>query len=165
VTSIDKRKLIDQVVSRLNDELSSLVQAAKAAHEAATHEESRAEDKHDTRGLEASYLAGAQAARATELQKMISMFRQLSVRELGPNDAIQIGAVVELELEPSGKRSFHCLVPLGGGISMPIENQMVHFITPHAPLGEALFGKRVGDEVEIESAQGQVREYSVIRIF
>jgi transcription elongation GreA/GreB family factor len=162
---MDKKKIIELTVSRLNDELQALVQAAKAAHEAATHEESRAEDQHDTRGLEASYLAGAQAARAAELQKMISVFRQLPVRDFTPDEPVAIGALVELELEATGKRSVHLLAPLGGGISVASAGTAVQIITPHAPLGEALMGRRVGDVVETEAAHGQVREYSVIRVF
>ena len=60
----DKQAIIDRLVEKLQSEAEALVRAAQAAHEAATHEESRAEDHHDTRGLEASYLAGAQAQRA-----------------------------------------------------------------------------------------------------
>ncbi|MFL5814751.1 MAG: GreA/GreB family elongation factor [Bdellovibrionia bacterium] len=165
MTSIDKRQVIELAISRLNGELSALVQAAKAAHEAATHEESRAEDKHDTRGLEASYLAGAQAARATELQKLIMMFRQLQVRDFAPDEPVAIGAIVEIELESNQKRSIHLLTPLGGGIAVSVGGVTVQVITPQAPLGEALLGKKAGDIIEIEAAQGQIREYSVIRIF
>lgn len=163
--ALDKRKLIDSAISRLSDELSALVQAAKAAHEAATHEESRSEDKHDTRGLEASYLAGAQAARAGELQKMISIFRQFQIREFSKNEPAAIGALVELELEPSGKRSFHFISPVGGGISLSVDGVTVQFITPQAPLGDAILGKKVGDLVEVEAAQGLTREYNFIKIF
>src|SRR5581483_11142644 len=60
---MDKRRLVETVQQHLAEELATLMQAAKAAHEAATHEESKAEDQHDTRGLEASYLAGSGAAR------------------------------------------------------------------------------------------------------
>ena len=56
-----KQKLIEAILLELESELSVLADAAKAAHLAATHEESVAEDPHDTRGVEASYLAGAQA--------------------------------------------------------------------------------------------------------
>ena len=37
--------------------------------EAATNEESKAENKYDTRGLEASYMAQAQSLRVSELKK------------------------------------------------------------------------------------------------
>jgi transcription elongation GreA/GreB family factor len=160
--AIHKQQLIDQLVLRLNEEFSTLVQAAKAAHEAATHEESRAEDAHDTRGLEASYLAGAQAARAAELQKLIAMFRQLPIREFKPGEPIAIGALVELE--SLGKRSIHLIAPSGGGISVATDEGSVQVITPQAPLGDALIGRKTGDEVEIET-QGRTREYEVIRIF
>jgi transcription elongation GreA/GreB family factor len=158
---LDKQRLLDHIVLRLNEELQNLVQAAKAAHEAATHDESKAEDAHDTRGLEASYLAGAQAARAGEIQRLISVFKQLPIRSFDPDEAVAIGALIELET--SGKRSLHLLAPMGGGISVQVGDKTVQIITPQAPLGDALVGREAGDEVEIE-AQGRTREYTILKI-
>ena len=55
---MNKSKILAAILEKLQSEIDALVRAAKSAHEAATHEESRAEDHHDTRGLEASYSAG-----------------------------------------------------------------------------------------------------------
>src|SRR4051812_18493840 len=74
-----KQELIQIIMAQLNSELELITQSAKAAHEAATHEESRAEDSHDTRGLEASYLAGAQMARAEALKKTIASYQFMNV--------------------------------------------------------------------------------------
>src|SRR3954451_22195157 len=96
---MDKRRLVDTIQIHLAEELATLMQAAKAAHEAATHEESKAEDQHDTRGLEASYLAGAQAQRAAELHAQLLMWKHLPVREYGSNDVACPAALVELEFQ------------------------------------------------------------------
>ncbi|NBU22139.1 hypothetical protein EBS43_12140, partial [bacterium] len=61
---IQKSQILASIVQKLNHELQTIELSAQAALEAATHEESKAEDQHDTRGLEASYLARAQASRA-----------------------------------------------------------------------------------------------------
>src|SRR4051795_10826976 len=109
---MNKRRLVETIQIHLAEELATLVQAAKAAHEAATHEESKAEDQHDTRGLEASYLAGAQASRAAELRQQQHVFRTLALRDFGPEESIGVGALVELEID--GKRSLYLLLPIGG---------------------------------------------------
>src|SRR3954466_4202199 len=96
---MDKRRLVETIKTHLAEELATLMQAAKAAHEAATHEESKAEDQHDTRGLEASYLAGAQAQRAAELHAQLLMWKHLPVREYGSNDVACPAALVELEFQ------------------------------------------------------------------
>src|SRR4051812_31376659 len=98
--TMDKRRLVETIQTHLAEELATLMQAAKAAHEAATHEESRAEDAHDTRGLEASYLAGAQAQRAAELQSQLMMWKFLPLRDFGgPDDVACPAALVELEYQ------------------------------------------------------------------
>jgi transcription elongation GreA/GreB family factor len=156
-----KKELIRLIVKTLNQELESLASSAKAAHEAATHEESKAEDAHDTRGLEASYLAGAQMARIEALRKTISILQHSEFKDIQPGGAIESGALIELE--SGGKRSLCFLVSQGGGISLPFQGKSVQVITPQSPLGEALLGRSVGEEVEVEAQKG-IREYEIIKV-
>ncbi len=161
-TPIGKLELIERILVHLSQEVASLQKSARAAHEAATHEESKAEDHHDTRGLEASYLAGAQAARVAELQAIISNFQFSKPRNFAPSDPIAAGALVELECE--GRRSWIFLVVQGGGLSLKFEgDRTVQVITPQAPLGDALLGKRAGEAVEVEG-QKKSREYEVVSV-
>src|SRR4051794_310036 len=106
-----KGRVIEAVIAKLQAELSGMLEAARAAHDAATGEESRAEDKHDTRATEASYLAGAQLARAGELQQQLAIFKHLDPR---PLSTAAVGALVELELEGASRRSWVFLMPQGG---------------------------------------------------
>ena len=55
-----KAQLVEQVIASLTESLHVLEKAARASHEEATHESSKAESKYDTRGPEAAYLAGGQ---------------------------------------------------------------------------------------------------------
>jgi hypothetical protein len=98
-----RRKLIQAILAKLKLELGAVLAAAKSAHEAATHAESKAEDQYDTRGLEASYLAEAQAKRAAELERLVRMYEALlATTDHPPAEAIGPGSLVELEL--AGKR-------------------------------------------------------------
>lgn len=158
---MEKRKVIDAILTELQRELESLSAAAKAAREAATHEESKPEDQYDTRGLEASYLAGAQAERVLQIQKLLSQFRLMSPQEAPPDSTIAPGMLVELDHE--GRKSLYFLASQGGGLAIRIGGRTVLVLTPQAPLGEALLGRRLGDSVEIE-VQGSEREYVVASI-
>lgn len=73
---MDKLWLQQQVLQRLADDLQRVEQAARFAHETATHEENIAENKYDTLGLEASYLATGQARRAEALRQALLQWRQ-----------------------------------------------------------------------------------------
>jgi transcription elongation GreA/GreB family factor len=156
-----KRALMELILAHLDGELDTLMRSAKAAHEAATHEESKAEDSHDTRGLEASYLAGAQMARIESLRKVIHNYQTLELRDFAKKDPIGIGALVELDL--NGK-AVHCfLVATGGGTTVVHEGQRVQVITPQSPLGEALLGRRAGDLAEVETRESTL-EYEIVGV-
>ena len=94
---MNKRVLIKKIVARLADELEVYFRAARASRAEATHEQSKAENKYDTRGLEASYLARGQSRQAAEIQAAIAAFEKLDARKLGPGEPIEVGAFVELE--------------------------------------------------------------------
>ena len=63
-----KQELISAFITQLERDLVTMKEAARNTLQAATHEESKAENEYDTRGLEASYLAGAQSKRAAEIE-------------------------------------------------------------------------------------------------
>ena len=63
---MNKRALIRKIVARLTEELEFYFRAAQASRAEATHEQSKAENKYDTRGLEASYLARGQSKQAAD---------------------------------------------------------------------------------------------------
>lgn len=155
---LKKSEIISSMVEQLQKELEVLSLAAQGAYEAATHEESKAEDSHDTRGLEASYLAGAQRARIENLKMVIHSFQTAEIRDFLSQDAIEIGSLVQLTSD--GKVSYHLLMPSGGGVKVNVKGQTIQVVTPQSPLGEALLGKKVGDLIEIETPRGD-RKYLI----
>jgi hypothetical protein len=165
---VKKKEIIAEILSRLEQELEVIQRSAKAAHEAATHEESRAEDSHDTRGLESSYLAGAQAKKAAEIQQQILLYKFLEAKSFSAKDLIAPTAVVEVESAwKPAKKSIYFIAPGGGGLAagMKIQygSELLHVLTPVSPLGEELIGRKVGDMVEVE-AQGGMREYEILAV-
>lgn len=155
---MDKAEIIAAVIGQLEQQLQTLVASAKSARENATSEESRPENEYDTRGLEASYLAGAQAARAEQLKAEMSVLRQLAVRTFKKSDAIDLTALIDVEDE-DGKKALYLLAP-GRGLTLSIGGKTVQVITPQSPLGRELLGKHVGDDVEVE-VRGEARGYTI----
>jgi hypothetical protein len=96
---MNKRALIRKIIARLTEELEVYFRAAQASRAEATHEQSRAENKYDTRGLEASYLARGQSKQAAEMQNAIAAFEKLEAREFGASEPIDVGAFVELAFD------------------------------------------------------------------
>jgi len=167
VTPIDKAALKAQLVQQLAEALDSARQAHAAAQGAATHAEARAENAKDTRGLEQSYLARGQAQRVAELEVGLAAVTGLAIRRFAPDSPIALGALVTVRErgEASGtsdrgvdKRLF--VAPHGGG---SVLGDAVQVVTPSSPLGRALLGKRIDDDVEL-TLSGRSRSLVVLDV-
>jgi transcription elongation GreA/GreB family factor len=137
-----KSDLLKRIIEALHDSLAVLEKAARAAHAEATHESSKAENKYDTRGLEAAYLAGGQARQAKEILESIKVYGSLSLREFGTADPIDLSALVELET--AGEVGTYFIGPRSGGLEVSYKGAEIMVITPHSPLGQQLMGKKTG---------------------
>jgi transcription elongation GreA/GreB family factor len=134
---------LERIVAQLREELVSSARAAMAAHAEATDPQSKAENKYDTRGLEAAYLAGAQSRQAAETQSAIESFEKLPLKTFGATDLIDLSALVELK--GGAERTFYFIGPAKGGLEVQQDGHEVVVITPQAPLGRELVGRRRGD--------------------
>lgn len=152
---MDKSVLRQQVLERLADDLTQAEQAVRVAHEAATHEENIAENKYDTLGLEAAYLATGQARRAEAIRQAMVKWRHFHPSPYDASKGIQLGALVCL-VDSDGKLQQLFLGPDGGSMKLESGTQPIQVISCEAPLGSAILGKREGDEVSIQV--GPVRQ-------
>jgi len=139
---MNKKKLVRRIIDSLAASLGVLEKAARASHAEATHESSKAENKYDTRGLEAAYLAGGQARQAREIIDSIKAYESLALKDFVRGDLIDLTAVVELESD--GARSTYFIGPRNGGLEIEYDRQEVTLITPQSPLGQNLTGKKAG---------------------
>lgn len=161
--TLDKAAVLDALRADLQDALDVMVQAARTARAAATHEEMKPENDKDTRGLEAGYLAGAQAARAAEMRRALAELAALQPRAFAEDERIAAMALVEIEHADTGQRQRLFLCPEGGGKKLVVDGVEVQVVTPRSPLGDALVGKRRGDVVEM-TAGGKTREIEILDV-
>jgi len=139
-----KTDLLQQITDTLKAKLQVLVAAARAAHLEATDDTSRAENKYDTRGLEAGYLAQGQARQAQEVADAILVYDALPARDFAPTDAIDVDALVRLEAD--GAPATYFVGPMSGGLEVPFDGGTLVVITPQSPLGQSLMGKKAGQQ-------------------
>ena len=143
-------------------ELEATLATARAAHasaiEGSTHEEARAENDKDTRGLEQSYLARGQAQRVAELEAAVGDVTALALRTFTAQSPIAMSALVTVDEDGDAKQFF--IAPAGGGTMI----DGVQVVTPNSPLGRALLGKRVDDEVELQ-LPGAYRTFVITTVF
>src|ERR1035441_8021008 len=144
---MNKRALIKKIIARLTDELAVYFRAANASRAEATHEQNKAEDKYDTRGLEASYLARGQSRQAAEIESAIAEFEKLAAQQVNGDGIMEIRTLGELE--HGGEHSFYFIGPRAGGTEVLHDKKEILVITPQSPLGEQLMGKKTGDQPQL----------------
>ena len=150
-----RKALKDELVQKLEETLRTLEAAHADTREAATHAEAKPENDKDTRALEQSYLARGQAMRIEALKAGLSAVVTMG---LAPGNVGRVSALIEAEEDDEVVRFF--LAPEGGGTKLAGGVQVV---TPASPLGQALLGKREGDEVELKLG-GKTRVLSITAV-
>ncbi len=144
---MNKAAVIEKIIEALRSELDTYIRAAKFSHAEATAEENRAENKYDTRGLEASYLAAGQANKVVELESAIEAFENL--KDQTTTGAIEIGSLVELEQDDLVE--YYLIGPTAGGTEVKLNGKKeVLVITPESPLGSQLMDHETGDQLTFE---------------
>lgn len=140
--AISKERIVVGLLEYLERELAIAMAASREAAAYATDEESRAESKWDTQGLEASYLAAGQAVQARDWMRSIHQIR--SIRELlaAPKDRAVLGALVSIVTQ--GFEDWYFIVPAAGGHELEIEGRLITTVTPHAPIASAMSGQPAG---------------------
>jgi len=144
---MNKERLKQLLVERLQIEVDTLTGAAQQAHAAATHEENQPRSKYETLALEASYIAQGQANRAQELRDALLRYELLELLTYSDATPIGVTALVTLE-EASGRRRTLFVGPAAGGMRVELDGTEVVVVTPDAPLALAIEGLSTDDEFD-----------------
>ncbi|HKU40147.1 MAG TPA: hypothetical protein VJR89_18435 [Polyangiales bacterium] len=158
---LDKAALLRTLIGLLEQDIARARDAAQRTREGAVHEEARPENDKDTRALEQTYLARGQAQRVVDLELECKTVTFMTLRDFGPDDAIDLGALVALESEDAMRWYF--LAAAGGGRSLQQQGVTIDVLTPQAPLGKALIGRARGDDLELRVG-GRLRELAIVDV-
>ena len=155
-----KQQVLEKLVLILTESLHMAQQAAHAARDLATHEQSKAETQYDTVGLEAAFLAEGQAHRVLQISQEVESWKRLSQLCFYEGDEIKPGVLVEL-LDDDQQHNYFLLGQLSGGTGLAVGDIKVTVISQHAPMGKQLLGKQVGDDVSF-TINNTSRYYEII---
>lgn len=156
-----KRVILAVIIEQIDGEIATMTRIAKEAAEAVSHEDNRAEGSKDMRSTEASYIARGQAERAMELERSRTRLGSLELKTFQKTSSIESTALVQLRHQRQS--AWYFLLPAGGGRRVSYADQTVHTVTPTSPLGSALLGLGVGDEVEVPTP-GAAKTYEVLAL-
>jgi len=152
----NKIALLEKALNQLQEKKDLLLAAALEAKEASTHEESKAENKYDTRGLEASYLASGQAKMVKQLSEDIFNLKKVKPNNFTKDMPISMTALVHIFSEES--RRWFFLIP-ASGIQIETESEKIQTLSINSPMGQLLIGAREGDSFELND-----KDYNIEKI-
>lgn len=143
--AMDKSALRSSILRQLEADLALQTRAALTSRDEATSEESKAQNKYDTRGQEAAYLAEGQARLVAEIHESITLYASMPLPAFAATDPVALGAVVTLNGADQPQLCF--IGPRAGGLELTHDGQTLLVLTPASPLGRMLLGRRVGESV------------------
>ncbi|MBA6293254.1 hypothetical protein H4J58_07585 [Colwellia sp. MB3u-70] len=159
---MNKNSIIGQITEQLQQELVLALVAANNAHKAATNDQSVAETQYDTLAIEQSYLAEGQSRRVDEIRYAIKRLQSIPLAALQKKIQISIGSVVQLEKDID-KQQWFFLAPAAGGyrckLAMQSNTINIVVITPQSPIGAAMMGKVLDDEISIQIADKNIADF------
>jgi len=149
---MNKELLLDKILSTLETIRQQTINAAMEAYNTATADENVAENKYDTLGLEASYLAQGQAQRVAECEEDIAAYKLLVKGDFSVISSVSLGALIHI-INEEGIEQKLFLGPKAGGLTVSYTEsnieQEIKIITPSSPIGAALLKREEGDEFEL----------------
>lgn len=159
---MNKRALVEQLTERLRAAAKIARRVSEDAAAEAREGATPAERREDARvALENQGLARGQERRAEQAAANVAALERFSPGPFPENAAVGLGAIVEVEDDDEGGRTFF-LAPAGAGeeLTVPDGDGFLLVITPNSPVGRAVLGKRCGDTVEVVVA-GEPRELTI----
>lgn len=160
---MDKRALIEQLVSQLEASarvaLSARDAAAAEARDGATPDEKREDARAAHQLASFGKVQQGRAKQALADADVLATFRPGPLKSTSP---ITVGAIVEIEDGDSGEGRTFFLSPVGAGMTLtgPGGDGHLSVVTPASPIGRAVLGKKTGEWVDV-TVEGDVREWQI----
>ncbi len=148
---MNKSEIVAGILDRLREEFENRSRVSKITREGGNDAESKAEGKYDTLAIEENYLADGLAKQALAAAEAIAAIEKMPLRKFDRDEAIDLGALVEIEFP--GAREWFFLAPSGGGTEVTHRGKTITTITPESPLGSQLIGSRAGDRTTAPAAR------------
>ncbi len=165
---LDRYALIDQLAAHYHRKAAETEQIADNAQEAVCSVATAAEKREDARTtVEYGSLATGQQRRLRQIREELAClitFRNKPLPHFNRNQAVALGAIVDLLAEDEEERTF-VILPVGAGTELtgPHGDGLISVLTPASPIGKGLMGKKVGEGVDVQ-IRGAWHSWTVVDI-
>ncbi len=153
--TIDKTKLLQEVIARVEETLRRLGSGYAVAKQATLDSPHVMKSKREVTGIEASYLANALAGNIQEREFWLRTLKGFRMPAAPQRAAL--GCIVGIGPPDGPVQRLYFILPVCGGMEIPLDDgtQMVRVVTPETPVAKALLGKSLGDEIKFRKEEKQ----------
>jgi transcription elongation GreA/GreB family factor len=166
-----KKFFVDQLKSVYQERISGAARAEATAAGEADHIRSESSRREDAKAaaMEGRMASGHRRRRkqaVAEMERLLD-FAEGGIRRFKPTDRVDVGAMVDVQIEDEAGEEERTLffLPVGAGVELqgPGGDGFVVVVTPRSPVGKALMRSRAGDSFEIV-IDGRDREWTVLDV-
>lgn len=151
-----KQKIVEFLENKLKNELQAIADIAENTKKEAIHADMKPDSKYDTRAIEASYLAGAQAKRVFEIIRDLDELQSLDTK----TTCVQVSIGSVLTLDYNNFESHYFISPTTGGFFTQIDGKSYMILGVNSPIAQASIGYKLGESFEVETPK-ETREYTI----
>jgi len=144
---LDKGQVLSALVEQVEAKLNELRAGYGAARDAVLSTPHVMKSKREVFGQESAYLANALSLNIQEREHELKLLRGLTLPR--HPERIALGCLVGVGPEDDAAIAFYFVLPVCGGMQIPIAVHSVRVITPATPIAKALLGKELEDEVRL----------------
>lgn len=109
------------------------------------------QSRHNTTKDEMARLANALMNNIIQTREAVEYFKQLEMQEQAP-DTVTVGTLVRVRDE--GEIGLYFIAEHGGAQEVQSQQGTVFVLSPHSPMGKALFGRQAGSCIELQVPSG-----------
>jgi transcription elongation GreA/GreB family factor len=160
---MDKQALLEQLMTRLREQLRVSQRASKDAQQAARDVATAQEKVADAReSIEYGALATGHAKRLNQLGEELAALERVRLPPATRRAPVGIGSIVEIEDEETQEGRTFFVLPVGAGqeLTGPGGDGLLTVVTPQSPIGRAVVGRLQGDSIQV-TTQGEPRDWNI----
>lgn len=159
---LDKQALADQLVRKLREIAVAAERDLRASTDMDEQETMTSAEREDVRAAAGNGgLVRGQEARVTQARNALAIAEAFTPKPLPKGSPVQLGAVVEIEDEDTGRGRTLFLAPSGAGIELDLpDDGFLSVVTPGSPIGRAIMGQRLGEAFDI-SVDGRTSSWEI----
>ena len=160
---MNKHALKQQLVEKLRAAGVAAERDLRAAAETPSMDALTTGEREDARAaLGHGGLIAGQKQRLSNAMAALAALEGFEPKPLARSARVQLGAIIEIEEEDTGRGRTLFLAPAGAGLELtgPDGDGFLSVVTPLSPIGRAAMGQRVGEGFDV-SIRGETRAWEI----